>query len=93
MSGNMKDLNKESSKIEILQPLFWDCKWDSVKENLGSPFVIARVLEFGDPEEINLFVRLVGKDSIKRFLREKGKKLLSPRSYNFWKMVFLANEK
>jgi hypothetical protein len=89
----MEELNKESSKVEILKPLFWGYKWDSVKENLDSPFVIARVLEFGDPEQVEVFINLVGEDSIKRFLKEKGKKLLSPRSYNFWKIVFLGEEK
>lgn len=65
-----KNLIKQTEKI--LHSLFWEYKWESVKKNLTSPFVIARVLELGNPEQFRIFSELVGEETIKNFLREKG---------------------
>ncbi|MGC9093869.1 MAG: DUF6922 domain-containing protein [Bacteroidota bacterium] len=81
-------MKKNQNDLEILKPLFWEYDWGSVEENLASSFVIARVLELGDPKQFRLFAELVGEDSIKIFLREKGEKLLSPQSLNFWKLYY-----
>lgn len=82
---NIKDLT-------ILKPLFWEYKWSSVKKNFKSPFVIARILELGNPQQFRLFVSVVGKESIRTFLNEKGEKLLSPQSFHFWKLYFRRDE-
>lgn len=60
--------------IEILAPLFWEYSWESLKNKLKSPFVIARVLELGDPSQFRVLERAVGKEVIKEFLKEKGEK-------------------
>ena len=85
-----KSLIKKTEKI--LHSLFWEYKWESVKKNLTSPFVIARVLELGNPEQFRIFSELVGEETIKNFLREKGKKLLSPQSFNFWRIYYSIDE-
>jgi hypothetical protein len=87
-------MKRENKKIDldILKPLFWEYDWGSVKENLTSPFVIARILELGNPEQFRLFAELVGNEIIKKFLYKKGKKLLSPQSFNFWRLYYQKNE-
>ncbi len=77
-----KKINKE---IKRLQNLFWDYNWDSVLKNLSSPYVIARVLEIGDEEQLKLFRKEIGDDVLKDFLKNYGERLLSKISYNFWK--------
>lgn len=87
----MKPRHKRTD-LDILKPLFWEYQWTSVKQNLTSPFVIARVLELANPEQFRLFASMVGNETIKAFLNEKGAKLLSPQSYNFWRLYYQQNE-
>jgi len=87
----MKTKNRKID-LEILKPLFWEYDWTSLKENLTSPFVIARVLELGNPEQFHLFAELVGNELIKAFLDESGERLLSPQSFNFWQLYYQKNE-
>jgi hypothetical protein len=83
--------NKQSD-LEILRPLFWECDWNSVREKLNSPFVITRILELGNPEQFHVFAEVVGDEVIKTFLREKRERLLSPQSFNFWRLYYQRNE-
>jgi hypothetical protein len=87
----METSNKRHN-LGILKPLFWEYDWDSVQKNLTSPFVIARVLELGNPQQFHLFAELVGHGVIKSLLHEKGKELLSPQSFNFWRLYYQRNE-
>ena len=83
---------RKRTELDILKPLFWEYHWTSVKQNLTSPAVIARVLELGNPEQFRLFASIVGNETIKAFLNEKGANLLSPQSYNFWRLYYQQNE-
>jgi hypothetical protein len=83
---------ENAGDIDILKPLFWDYDWASVKQNLLSPFVIARVLELGDPEQFRVLAKVIGDHAIKAFLIRKGKRLLSRRSYNFWQLFYRRHE-
>lgn len=74
--------------LRKLKPLFWDYDWKSVESNLSSLFVIARVLELATPEQFRIYSSLVGDDEIINFLENKGQKLLSRRTYNFWKLYY-----
>lgn len=74
-------------KLEILKDLFWDYKWDSVIKNLDSPFVIARVLEIGNKEQVKEFLSHIGSEKIINFLKKYGN-LLSKKSLNFWKLFY-----
>lgn len=77
---------------EILQPLFWEYRWESVIQHLNSPLVIARVLEMGSPEQVRLFLQMVGEQVIRDFLHTRGQKLLSARSYNFWNLYYAKQD-
>jgi hypothetical protein len=79
-------MNK-SKNIKILKELFWDYKWNSVLKKLDSPFVIARVLEIGNKEQVKILEKAIGKEKIKNFLK-KYENLLSKQSLNFWKLCY-----
>lgn len=74
--------------LDILKPLFWDYQWTSVLECIESPFVIARVLELGNPQQVDVLADRLGNKKIIQFLQRKGEKLLSPRSFNFWTLYY-----
>jgi len=87
----MKTKNRKVN-LNILKSLLWEYNWRSVKKNLTDSFIIARVLELGRPEQFRLFSELVGNEVIKTFLLKRGKKLLSPQSFNFWRLYYDKNE-
>jgi O-phosphoseryl-tRNA(Cys) synthetase len=76
-----------SKDIKILKELFWDYKWNSVLKKLDSPFVIARVLEIGNKEQVKVLEKAIGKEKIKDLLK-KYENLLSKQSLNFWKLCY-----
>ena len=80
----MKNKNKN---LKTLKELFWDYKWNSVLEKLDSPFVIARVLEIGNKEQVKELEKAIGKEKIKDFLK-KYENLLSKQSLNFWRLCY-----
>lgn len=84
----MSDNLSKKPKLNKLKPLFWEYYWESVKEKLNSPFVIARVLEFATPEQFQIFTENIDEREILKFLNKRGKKLLSKRSLNFWKLYY-----
>jgi len=77
----------KNKNLKILKELFWDYKWDSVLEKLDSPFVIARVLEIGNKEQVKELEKAIGKEKIKYFLK-KYENLLSKQSLNFWRLCY-----
>lgn len=79
-------MRHNNPKLQILKDLFWDYKWESVINNLDSPFVIARVLEIGNERQVKVFISFVGWEKILDFL-SKYEKLLSKQSFNFWRLV------
>lgn len=83
---------RDDKKLNILKDLFWDYNWDSVLKNLDSPFVIARVLEIGNKEQVKEFISFIGSEKIVEFLKKYGKKLLSKQSLNFWKLYYGIKE-
>ncbi len=82
----------KSKSLKILKDLFWDYDFKSVLKNLDSPFVIARVLEIGDKEQVKTFISHIGKEKIVNFLTNYDK-LLSKQSLNFWRLCFGIEEK
>jgi hypothetical protein len=56
-------------------------------KKLDSPFVIARVLEIGNKEQVKILEKAIGKEKIRDFLK-KYENLLSKQSLNFWKLCY-----
>lgn len=79
---------QNNKRLKILKDLFWDYKWESVLKNLDSPFVIARVLEIGNKDQVKEFISFIGSEKIVEFLKKYGKKLLSKQSLNFWELYY-----
>jgi hypothetical protein len=92
MKSNRSSTNASLKKINALRILFWDYNWNSVKKAMKSPFVMARVLELANPQQFMIFARCVGHRAIHQFLIEKGQRLLSSHSFNFWMLYYQNNE-
>lgn len=56
---NSQVKSKDGKNLNILKDLFWDYKWKSVVKNLTSPFVIARVLEIGNKEQVKTLISYI----------------------------------
>ena len=78
-------------ELTKLKGLFWDYSWESVVEKLRSPFVIARVLELGNSEQVGILINHVGEKALKEFIEKYAERLLSELSYNFWKIYYEKN--
>ena len=53
-------MKNRSKNLKILKELFWDYEWNSVLKKLDSPFVIARVLEIGNKEQVKALEKALG---------------------------------
>lgn len=84
----MEANNLEDKNFKKILPLFWDYELDSLKKNFTSPFVIARVLELANPEQFRIFSSAIGDELIVKFIEEKGQKMLSKRSLNYWRLYY-----
>ncbi|PSR03036.1 MAG: hypothetical protein BRD50_06485 [Bacteroidetes bacterium SW_11_45_7] len=75
--------------IEKIKPLFWEYDWESVQKKMTSYFVIARVLEFGTPEQFATLVAVIGETPVQDFLATRSAdRLLSRRSLNYWRLYY-----
>ena len=88
----MKRRSVNNKNLKILKELFWDYKWNSVLKRLHSPFVIARVLEIGNKNQVKELEKAIGKEKIKDFLKNYPR-LLSKSSLNFWRLCYGIQKK
>lgn len=88
----MKRRSVNNKNLKILKELFWDYKWNSVLKRLHSPFVIARVLEIGNKNQVKELEKAIGKEKIKDFLKNYPR-LLSKSSLNFWRLYYGIQKK
>jgi hypothetical protein len=77
-----------SKKYSSFKNLFWDYKFDDVLSNLDNDVVIERILELGDIEDFNFLIENISKNKIIDYLKRKGERRLTKRSYNFWRIYF-----
>ena len=85
-----ESVKKETTVPAMLDEIFWDVKPKRSTDRI----VIERVLEFGDLAAIRWLVSSVDKSLIIDFLNSLGRKRLTNRSYNFYKIVFgVTNER
>ena len=77
-----------SDKIASLKPLFWDYKWESVVNRLHHPYVALRVLEWGNRQQIEVWLEAVGWEAVCRALQHpRVQKLMDPRTRTYWELV------
>jgi hypothetical protein len=69
-----------------VQSLFWDTKIEDFDPAQYPRYTIERVLEHGDEKDVAWLLRVFTKEQIQAVLRRHHH--LSPRSANFWALVF-----
>jgi hypothetical protein len=68
--------------IKILKQIFWDTNLKQINIKKNSPYVIGRILEYGDLSQINWMFRQYSSSQIKKILISTRN--LTPKSANFW---------
>ena len=67
--------------MKFRKSLFWDTNTDELNIEKHSKFIIERILEFGNSEEVKWCIKTYGKDAIKQLLPQLH---LSDKSASFW---------
>lgn len=78
----MKD---RSSLPDFLRPLFWDTDFDRLRTPGHEPYIIERVLEYGDDPSIRWLVHAFDRRAIADIVRQS--RVLSPNTANLWALV------
>jgi hypothetical protein len=78
---NMKNLDIKSL---FRSSFFWDA--DKIDADRHAPYVIARVLDYGDIEDVRLLRNLYSDDKIREVIRTR--RGLSPKTGKFWAVKF-----
>jgi hypothetical protein len=71
---------------EHVRPLFWDTNADALDPRAHPDYVIERILEHGDQPDVDWLRQAFSEDQIRTVQRTTRR--LSPRSANFWALVF-----
>ena len=69
-----------------VEHLFWDINVETFNPHDYPEYTISRVLEFGDEESATWMKELFSEAEIKNVI--KSDKRLSPKSANFWAIIF-----
>jgi hypothetical protein len=69
-----------------VQRLFWDTDIEHFDPSRHPRYTIERVLEHGDEDSVGWLLQVFTRDEIRAVLR--GRHHLTPRSANFWTLVF-----
>lgn len=85
-SSNMTFEPNDKPVPPFLEALFWDVPFQTLKPN--SQIVLERVLEYGDLSAIHWLLETVSQNDIKAFMNKLGRKRLSPKSLNFYRLIF-----
>lgn len=70
--------------------LFWETDPASLDTERHADHILARVLEFGGLAEVRWLMSQYGLERIHTFFRSVGHPELSPRTIQFWRVVFQA---
>ncbi|MEK7537202.1 MAG: hypothetical protein AAB584_02045 [Patescibacteria group bacterium] len=73
-----------------LKKFFWDVNPDTLDFKKNSEYIIARILEYGDPETLGWLFKTYNKEIIIRVLREK--RGFSRKTANFWSKILDVNK-
>lgn len=77
-------MNREIN--QNIKRFFWDVNPDSLDFEKNSEYIIARILEYGDPEAIRWMFKTYGEKKIRGvFMTRRG---FSSRTVYFWKSFF-----
>lgn len=71
-----------------LAPYFREYDFKKLDSGRDAAIVIQRGLEFGTMRELQWLFRVYGKERIKQFVYEYGKRGLSRKAFNYWRKLF-----
>jgi hypothetical protein len=75
----------DTSLPGFLRPLFWDTDFDQLRVPGHEPYIIERVLEYGDAPEVRWLLRRFSREQIVQVLRCTRR--LSSKSAHFWSLI------
>ena len=82
------DLRKDEPELPcVLESLFWDCDFRALSLQTNLSFIIRRILDRGNWDEITWLRRTVGDPAIRDWLLRKGGGDLDPRRLRFWGVI------
>ena len=70
----------------FLKKYFWDVDFSKLQKNSHSQFIIERILEYGDENSVRWLRNNFDSREIKEVLYNS--KNISPKSANFWQLIF-----
>jgi hypothetical protein len=70
-----------------LRPHFQEYDLDSLELERDANLVIQRTLEHGTWDEVRWLFGTYGRPRIRAFVRERGERLLSPVTFNYWRKL------
>lgn len=73
------------------QGLFWDINLNELDEKKHSSFIVQRVLERGDLDDLQWAINSYGKDFIEDVFLKNSMKM-DLKSQNFWRLYFNINK-
>lgn len=70
-----------------LKPHFQEYDLASLDGQQDAALIMQRTLEYGTWEEVRWLFRQYGKAPIRSFVRERGERMLSPVTFNYWRKL------
>lgn len=74
-------------RSKIAQKYFWDVDFETLERKTCNPFMVERILEYGDEEAIKWLKKKCSAAMIREVISSSRR--LSPRSRSYWKLVLL----
>lgn len=70
----------------FLKKYFWDIDIHDLDNKKYQPFIVERIMEYGDDKAIQWMNQNFSRDVIRKILTER--RGISPRSANYWALVY-----
>lgn len=71
--------------LKLLKPLFWDTPLKHVHFKDFPDWVVLRVLDYGNLDQLKVVLKLYGLEQVVAVFK-RGKKKLSPKTQSFWQL-------
>lgn len=72
--------------MNFRQSLFWDTDTKKIKTKKNAKYIIERILDFGNDQEVRWMNRRYSKPLIKKVV--KTSRVLRPKTKNLWRLIF-----
>lgn len=83
----MSKINKRANKLIKFRPeLFWDVNPKTINPKKHAHYIIERVLDFGDLDEMRWIAHYYSPKAIKQTMRES--RVVDDKSKALWSLVF-----